>query len=79
MSRSKQEYLLEFQRVRNTVKVTAVDPITGTEASIVGPANAGRAYLSRTAVNKLIYVMARNDAKDEVKDEVIKTSPGILT
>lgn len=69
MSGSKQEYLLEFQRIHNTVKVTAVDPITGTEACIVGPANAGRAYLSRTAVNKLKWVMAKNEAK--------KTSPGI--
>ncbi len=75
MSGLNQQYLLEFQRIHNTVKVTAVDPITGTEASIVGPANAGRAHLSRAAVNKLKYVMAKNDAKDEV----IKTSPGILT
>lgn len=64
MSGAEQEYLLEFKRVHNTVKVTAVDPVTGIEASIVGPANAGRAYLSRTAVRKLQYVLSKDD-KDE--------------
>ena len=70
MSGGGQEYLLEFHRIGNSVKVTAIDPITGREASIVGPANAGKAYLSRTAVRKLQYVMAKDD-----KD---KPSPGIL-
>lgn len=71
MSSGDDSYLLEFMRVHNTVKVTAVDPVTGTEASIVGPANAGKEYLSRTAVRKLEYVMAKNE-------KAAKHPPGIL-
>jgi hypothetical protein len=67
---TEQEYLLEFHRIGNSVKVTAIDPVTGREAAIVGPANAGKAYLSRTAVRKLQYVMNRD------KDD--KPLPGIL-
>jgi len=67
---TKHEYLLEFHRIGNTVKVTAIDPVTGREAAIVGPVNAGKAYLSRTAVRKLQYVMNRD------KDD--KPLPGIL-
>ena len=70
MAGAKNEYLLEFHRIGNTVKVTAIDPITGREAAIVGPVNAGKEYLSRTAVRKLQYVMNRD------KDD--KPLPGIL-
>ena len=51
------EYLIEMQRIGNSVKVTAVDPVTGMEVSIVGPANAGKHILSKNAVRKLEYVM----------------------
>jgi hypothetical protein len=53
------EFLLEFQQVGTYVKVTAVDPVTGTEASITGPASAGQAILGRNAVNKLKYVLRK--------------------
>jgi len=52
-------YLIEFRRIGASVKVSAVDPRTGTEISMVGPASAGQAELSRLAVNKLEYVLAR--------------------
>jgi hypothetical protein len=64
------EYLIEMQRIGNTVKVTAVDPVTGMEASIVGPANAGRHVLSNNAVRKLQYVMN--------KEKKSRDSGGIL-
>jgi hypothetical protein len=51
--------LLEFQTIGNSVKVTAIDPVTLVEISIVGPASAGDAELSRNALNKLRYVLAR--------------------
>jgi hypothetical protein len=51
--------LLEFQQIGHAVKVTAVDPKTLTEVSIVGPASAGEAALGRNAINKLRYVLAR--------------------
>ncbi len=51
--------IIEFHRVGRSVKVTAIDPITLTEVSIVGPANAGDTLLSRNAVRKLKYVLAK--------------------
>ncbi len=40
----------------NAIKATAIDPDTGLEASIVGPANAPRATLAEAARRKLEYV-----------------------
>ena len=54
-----QEVLLEFRRVGNVVKVTALDPVTQIEVSIQGPASAGDAELRRTAIAKLNYVLGR--------------------
>ncbi len=56
------EYLLEFLRVGNHVKVTACDPITGTETMIIGPTNATKKELSDLAVRKLEYVLKKGDA-----------------
>lgn len=53
--------LLEFRRVGNAVKVSAIDQNTGTEISIVGPYTAGKTELTRTAIQKLKYVMAKNN------------------
>lgn len=50
-------FYLEFQRVGGAVKVTAVDPETGIEASIVGDPRAGEAVLGRAAAQKLRYVL----------------------
>lgn len=50
-------YILEFIRIGNHVKVTAVDPETGTETMIIGPANAPKKALSDLAVKKLEYVL----------------------
>ncbi len=41
------------------VKVTAVDPVTGREAVIVGDAAQGQVLLSRLAVRKLEMLLAR--------------------
>ncbi len=64
MRRAGREYLLEYIRHGNSVKVCAVDPVTGIEVSIVGPANAGRETLKRTAVQKLEYVLEKRRKKD---------------
>ncbi len=52
--------LLEFIRVGNYVKVSAVDERTGTEVSIVGDPSRGTEALKRTAIRKLEYVMRRD-------------------
>jgi hypothetical protein len=60
MEQGNEEFLLEFTRVGNFLKAVALDPVTGTEVSVVGPANGGRQMLARTAVAKLKYVLKRN-------------------
>jgi hypothetical protein len=52
-------YLLEFQVIGASVKVSAIDPRTRLEVSIVGPSNAARADLSRAAVNKLEHMLRK--------------------
>ncbi len=51
------EVIIEFQRIGNAVKVTAVDPESQIEVSIVGPPGAGEEILKRTAIRKLEYVL----------------------
>ena len=59
MSPAKQEILIEFVVQGNVVKATAIDSVSGIEASIVGPANAGREVLSQAAARKLKSVMEK--------------------
>jgi len=56
---AERDYLIEFIPIGNAVKVSAVDTVSGVEVSIVGPVNASESYLSRTAIKKLEYVLAR--------------------
>ena len=56
---SGKEIFVEFVILGNTVKATAIDPDTGQEASIVGPASAPRAILAENARKKLEYVKAK--------------------
>ena len=53
------EIFVEFVILGNTVKATAIDPDTGLEASIVGPASAPRSVLAENARKKLEYVKAK--------------------
>ena len=55
------DVLLEFQRIGATVKVTAIDPKSLVEVSIMGPVNAGQAALKRAAIDKLRYVLRRRE------------------
>ncbi|HVY97961.1 MAG TPA: hypothetical protein VHA35_00570 [Dongiaceae bacterium] len=58
-----QGYIIEFHRVGNAVKVSAIDPATLTEVSIVGAPGVGDAELSRLVVRKLEYVIAKRGAR----------------
>ena len=49
----------EFMAAGASMRVTAIDERSGLEATIVGPANGGRAALERAALSKLRYVLAR--------------------
>lgn len=53
------EVLLEYRRIGAYLKVMAVDPETGTEVSVAGPATGSRELLTRTAVSKLRYVLQK--------------------
>ena len=55
--------IIEFISVGAYVKVSAVDPVTGTEVSIVGNPMSGEETLKRTAVRKLHYVMEKQQGK----------------
>jgi hypothetical protein len=55
------EYLIEFVRIGTSVKVSAIDPVTGTEACIIGPAHLSDAVLGKNAISKLRYVLARKN------------------
>ena len=57
--KSGREILLEFYQVGNSVKVTAVDPETLIEVSIVGDPAAGEEALKRAAINKLEYMLRK--------------------
>jgi len=49
--------IFEFITVGAYVKVTAVDPVTGTEATIVGDPMRGELALRQVALRKLKYIM----------------------
>lgn len=57
-------FLIEFIRIGNSVKVSAIDPQTGTEASTIGPASASETQLAKAAIAKLRYVMAKQKDPD---------------
>ena len=57
-----QDIIIEFIRIGNSVKVSAMDPATLTEVSIVGPANAGEETLTHNVLRKLEFVLAKNKA-----------------
>jgi hypothetical protein len=53
------EVLYELRRVGAAMKVTAVDPVTGTEITMIGDPKVGDAALKRLARQKLDYVLAK--------------------
>ncbi|OJT96200.1 MAG: hypothetical protein BGN82_04990 [Alphaproteobacteria bacterium 65-7] len=50
---------VEFVVIGNSVKATAIDPETGQEASVVGPATAAQAQMAQAARRKLDYVLRK--------------------
>ena len=59
-----QDIIIEFWRIGNSVKVSAMDPATLTEVSIVGPADAGEETLKRNVLRKLEHIMAKNKNRE---------------
>jgi len=59
------DYIIEFTQIGANVKVTAIDPTTLTEASIVGGAQYSQEFLTRQVVKKLEYVLSKRAEKGE--------------
>ncbi len=66
------EVLIEFAQSGNSVRVTAIDPVSYIEASIVGPVWASEETLRRNAINKLVYVIRKQSQQTDSR------SPGHL-
>lgn len=58
------EVLIEMRRLGDSVRVSAVCPETGLEATIVGPAAAGEAALAKAAADKLRWLKAKRETGD---------------
>ncbi len=50
---------MEYVVIGASVKVTAFDPATLTEASVVAPSNASQRDLATLAIRKLDYVLGK--------------------
>ena len=58
------EILFEMRYVGRVVRITAIDPETGTEVISVGDAERSVEALKRVAARKLMYVLKRKHAKE---------------
>ena len=54
------EIYIEFVIHGTVAKATAIDPVSGIEASVMGPASAGRAALADAARRKLAYLLRKS-------------------
>lgn len=55
-------YIIEFIAVGNSVKVTAVDPHSLKEVSIIGDKKASQEQLTQLAIRKLNYVLGKENS-----------------
>lgn len=69
----KRSVIVEFHSVGTYVKVSALDPETLVEVSIVGDPSAGEAALQRAVLRKLEYVLERRKPA-----AASKPRPGLL-
>jgi hypothetical protein len=53
------EYIIEFRPQGRYVRVTAIDPTTGTEAVMVGSARDSQQFLQTEAIKKLEYILKK--------------------
>ncbi|PIR31704.1 MAG: hypothetical protein COV36_07440 [Alphaproteobacteria bacterium CG11_big_fil_rev_8_21_14_0_20_44_7] len=58
-SNSHEGFIIEFYQLGNALKVSAIDPKTFREVSIVGDPKASQEEMIKVAVKKLQYVLAK--------------------
>lgn len=54
-----ESYYIEYTKIDNQVKVTAIDPETGKEGTVICPANTRKNDMAELAVKKLLYVLKK--------------------
>lgn len=52
-------FIVEFHQVGGSIKVTAIDPATLVEATIVGSPQVSQQQLAELAVRKLRYILEK--------------------
>lgn len=57
--RERSGVIIEFHAIGRAVKVSAIDPTTLTEVSIVAPSSATESQMADAVLKKLHYVLAR--------------------
>lgn len=63
------EVLFEMRQVGNYVRVSAIDPRTNIEITMVGDPSVGDAILKQTAMLKLRYVIAKKITEMEERGD----------
>jgi len=61
------EVIVEFQRLGNAVKVSAVDTRTYVEVSIMAPVNATEQQMTETVMRKLAWVQSKGTPQGSAK------------
>ncbi len=59
------EVLIEMRRVGNAIRVIAIDPVSGTEVTMVAPRKANISDIKRIAARKLAYVLGKKRAAEK--------------
>lgn len=57
--KNEHEYIVEYITLGNTVKVTAFDPVSLQEVSMIGAASVPKKQLARLAIRKLNYMIKK--------------------
>ena len=57
-------YIVEFITIGKTMKVSAIDPVSLREVSMVASPRFSRKYLTKLAVRKLKYVLEKEKTPD---------------
>lgn len=52
-------FIIEFYKLGNSVKVSAIDPVTTKEASVIAPTNLSKNAMAELAIRKLKYILAK--------------------
>lgn len=65
------EVLIELHYTSGrSVRVVAIDPVTGTEVTTMGDSKRGEDELKRVAANKLRYVLNKNRKAKEAENDL---------